>query len=92
MNVAKVEYLGDVQYLYLSPLINSSQVAESSPPVDSAPLMNNVENKANGDLDQGGHLVVVLTSEAVDVGQEIYLTFALADTLLFDENEKRISL
>jgi len=92
MNVAKVEYLGDVQYLYLSPFINSSQVAESSPPVDSAPLMNNVENKANGDLDQGGHLVVVLSSEAVDVGQEIYLTFALADTLLFDENEKRISL
>ncbi|MGY0635319.1 MAG: ABC transporter ATP-binding protein, partial [Paraglaciecola chathamensis] len=36
--------------------------------------------------------VVVVDNRSISIGQRVYLTFALEDILLFDENQERISL
>tara|TARA_R110000772_G_scaffold41760_33_gene97298 strand:+ start:19462 stop:20565 length:1104 start_codon:yes stop_codon:yes gene_type:complete len=69
MLVARIEYLGDTQYLYLHP---HSGVDEAT--IDDA------------------QMIAVVNEMSVALNQRVYLTFELADILLFDENKQRISI
>ncbi|MDO6560003.1 ABC transporter ATP-binding protein [Paraglaciecola chathamensis] len=74
MQVSRVEYLGDTQYLYLAPY-------------DAPQSINSSTHYS--DVTQS---VVVVDNRSISIGQRVYLTFALEDILLFDENQERISL
>jgi ABC-type sugar transport system ATPase subunit len=74
MQVSRVEYLGDTQYLYLAHC--------------DAPQSKNCSIHDSGDTQS----VAVVDNRSISIGQLVYLTFALEDILLFDENQERIFL